>query len=178
MIGSTQGTLPRPQNEEPMRRALLIVAILLPAVPATASARVALVATGAQDVALLDVSTNHVVARVKLPGPSTAVAVAPDGATGFAAGGTALAAVDLGALPNADAAPQRPLPAPVAGLAVSPAGGRVYAAAGTILYVLDARTLKTLHRVRLNGTALGLAVSHGGSTAAVPLARGRVAMVA
>src|SRR6476661_1349354 len=57
-------------------------------VPAAAvQARVALIATGTNDAALLDVATGKVSRKVALPGPTTAVAVTRDGKVGFAAGG-------------------------------------------------------------------------------------------
>jgi hypothetical protein len=65
------------------RRILLttLAAGLLCAKPA--AARVAVVATGTNDVALLDVVTDRVVARPALPGPSRAVAVSRDGRLGL-----------------------------------------------------------------------------------------------
>ncbi|HWH95157.1 MAG TPA: hypothetical protein VNT03_14950, partial [Baekduia sp.] len=93
--------------------ALLVaaVALLLVAAAAPAGARVALLATGTDDAALLDVATARVVKRIALPGPTTAVAVTRDGRIGFAAGGGAVIALDLRA------------PSVIGGGAVPPGGG-------------------------------------------------------
>ena len=101
-------------------------------------------------------TTNLVVARPPLPGPSRAVAITRDGRRAFAAAGNAVAAFDLGMVPAAPlpgtAAPfvvvTRDLGVPAVGIAVSPGGASVYAAAGRRLFVLDARTLAIRHRVR------------------------------
>jgi Ca2+-binding RTX toxin-like protein len=169
-----------------MRRAA-IVALLAIALGATsAHARVALLATGTNDVALLDVTTNQIVARPTLPGPSRAVAITRDGRRAFAAAGNGIAAFDLGMVPAAPL-PGTPAPfavaagdlgAPTVGVAVSPGGASAYAAAGKRLFVLDATTLAVRHRVALHGTATALALSRQGSLAAVVLAKGRVAIVA
>src|SRR4051812_33186139 len=74
--------------------ALLVAASAIASAPA-ASARVALIATGGNDVALLDVGSGKVAQRLPLPGPATAVAVTRDGRVGCAAGGGALLAFDL-----------------------------------------------------------------------------------
>ena len=120
-----------------MRRTLAIAALVALLGAACAQARVALLATGTNDVALLDVTTNLVVARPALPGPSRAVAITRDGRRAFAAAGNAVAAFDLGMVPAAPlpgtAAPfavlTRDLGVPAVGIAVSPGGASVYAAA-------------------------------------------------
>ena len=81
----------------------MLVALLA---AAPASARVALLATGTNDVALLDVTTDMVVARPALPGPSRAVAIARDGRRAFVAAGNAVGAFDFGMVPAA------PIPSP------------------------------------------------------------------
>jgi len=172
-----------------VRRTLAIAVLVALVGAACAQARVALLATGTNDLALLDVTTNLVVARPALPGPSRAVAITRDGRRAFAAAGNAVAAFDLGMVPAAPiaspptpAAPfavlTRDLGVPAVGIAVSPGGASVYAAAGQRLFVLDARTLAIRHRVRLRGTARALALSREGTLAAVVLTKGRVAMVA
>jgi Ca2+-binding RTX toxin-like protein len=168
-----------------VRRILAIAVLGACCTAAPASARVALLATGTNDVALLDVTTNQVVARPALPGPSRAVAVTRDGRRAFVGAGNAVGAFDLGmvpATPLPGTAPYvvatRDLGAPVVGVAVSPGGASVYAAAGRRLIVLDARTLAPRHTVRLRGTASALALSREGTLAAVVLGKGRVAMVA
>jgi Ca2+-binding RTX toxin-like protein len=161
----------------------VLAAALLGAAPA--HARVALVATGTNEVALLDVTTNQVVARPPLPGRSRAVAVTRDGRRAFAAGGNAVGAFDLGLVPAAPlpgtvpfVVATRDLGAPAVGVAVSPGGASAYAVAGRRLFVLDARTLAVRHTVALHGSAAALALSREGSLAAVVLNKGRVAMVA
>src|SRR5690349_21704078 len=185
-----------------VRLALLLAtfAALLAAPPA--GARVALLATGGGDVALLDVATGKLVRRVPLPGPSTAVAVTPDGRVGYAAGGGAVLALDLRApsvigpsttavapgggtaagsvpttLATATVGPRALEAGQIAGLAVSPGGGTLFVAAGRRLVALDARTLQPTGSVDLRGDALALAIAPGGGLAAVPLRGGRVAMV-
>jgi Ca2+-binding RTX toxin-like protein len=168
-----------------VRRTLAMAVLLALAAAAPAGARVALLATGTDEVALLDVTTNQVVARPALPGPSRAVAITRDGRRAFVAAGNAVAAFDFGLVPAsplpATAAPfavlTRDLGAAAAGIAVSPGGASVYAAAGRRLYVLDAKTLAIRRRVRLHGTASSLALSGQGTLAAVVLAGGRVAIV-
>ena len=167
-----------------MRRTLVIAVLVALLTAACAQARVALLATGTNDVALLDVTTD-----LALPGPSRAVAITRDGSRAFAAAGNAVAAFDLGMVPAAPI-PTPPTPAapfavltrdvgvPAVGIAVSPGGASVYAAAGRRLFVLDARTLAIRHRVGLHGTARALALSREGTLAAVVLTDGRVAMVA
>jgi Ca2+-binding RTX toxin-like protein len=164
--------------------ALLIAAFGVP----NAHARVALLATGTNDVALLDVTTNQVVARPTLPGPSRAVTITRDGRRAFVGAGNAVGAFDLGMVPAAPIpSPPAPVPytvatrdvgAPVVGVAVSPGGASLYAAAGRRLLVLDARTLALRHTIQLRGTARALALSREGTLAAVVLDHGRVAMVA
>jgi Ca2+-binding RTX toxin-like protein len=179
------------------RRILLtaLAAALLDAAPA--AARVAIVATGRNDVALLDVVTGGVVARPALPGPSRAVAVSRDGRRAFVAAGTWVAALDLraiaaegaqtlgggtgGAPPGAIGAalpPTHEVGAEVTGVAVSPGGARLYAAAARRLVVLDTRSLRVLKRISLRGTAGALALSRDGALAAAVLDGGRVAIVA
>jgi Ca2+-binding RTX toxin-like protein len=169
-----------------VRRTLAIALLVALLGAGCAQARVALLATGTNDVALLDVTTDVVVARPALPGPSRAVAITRDGSRAFAAAGNAVAAFDLGMVPAAPlpgtpapfAVVARDLGVPAVGIAVSPGGASIYAAAGRRLFVLDARTLAIRHRVRLRGTARALALSREGTLAAVVLTGGRVAMVA
>ena len=84
-----------------MRRTLLIAVLVALLTATCAQARVALLATGTNDVALLHVTTDLVVARPALPGPSRAVAITRDGSRAFAAAGNAVAAFDLGMVPAA-----------------------------------------------------------------------------
>ncbi|HEY3021851.1 MAG TPA: hypothetical protein VGJ32_16750, partial [Solirubrobacteraceae bacterium] len=159
-----------------MPRALLIALTLLAALPAPAGARVLVVGTGTNMVALVDVATGGLAAQLDAGAPTGAVAVAPNGRTAWVAAGTQVVGID----PNARALGARTdLGAGVGGLAVSPRGGRVYAVTGDRLAVLDATTLARLRTIRLHGDAVGpLGVSRDGTLAAVPLARSRVALVA
>jgi Ca2+-binding RTX toxin-like protein len=167
------------QKVAPMRarRSLLVAFALLAALPAGAHARVALLATGTNEAALLDVATGLVARRVALPGPTTAVAVTRDGRAGFVAGGGAILGLDLRGQAITGPRTVGDGVAAVAGLAVSPGGATLYAAAGRRLHILDAATLQPTGSLDLHGTALGLAISHDGTLAALPLTGGRVAMV-
>ena len=152
------GQAPPRANLFSVRRTLAMAMLVALLAAAPASARVALLATGTNEVALLDVTTDQVVARPALPGPSRAVAIARDGRRAFVAAGNAVARLRLRDGPRrADSVPgtaapfavlTRDLGAPAVGIAVSPGGASVYAAAGRRLYVLDARTLAIRHRVR------------------------------
>ena len=75
----------------------LLVGVLFLVAAACASARVTLVATGTPELPFLDVSTNAVVARLALPGPSRAIAVWRDGQRGFVAAGGSIVAFDVDA---------------------------------------------------------------------------------
>src|SRR4051812_4007838 len=159
-----------------IRHAVITALALLAALPAAAGARVLVVGTGTNQVALVDVATNQVAAQLDAGAPTGSVAVAPDGRTAWVAAGNQVVALD----PNTRVLGLRAdLGAPVGGLGVSPRGGRVYAVVGDRLAVLDAKTLAVLRHVPLHGDALGpVAVSRYGALAGVPLARNRVAVVA
>jgi Ca2+-binding RTX toxin-like protein/DNA-binding beta-propeller fold protein YncE len=169
-----------------LRRAVapLLLLTVLAAVPA-ARARVAVVAAGRSEAILLDVVTNHVLARVALPGPATAVAMAPDGRRAYVAAGSVVAALDLSLTPAvAESAVRIPAPTvralggPVTGLARGTAAGPVVAVTGSRLVILDPAGLRVLGRVELHGAGRAPALTADGGTAAVPLAGGRVAIVA
>src|SRR3954452_16609824 len=135
-----------------IRHAVITALALLAALPAAAGARVLVVGTGTNQVALVDVATNQVAAQLDAGAPTGSVAVAPDGRTAWVAAGTQVVALD----PNARTLGVRSdLAAPVGGLATSPRGGRVYAVIGDRLAVLDATTLTRLRTIRLHGAALG-----------------------
>src|SRR4051795_5408849 len=159
-----------------IRHAVITALALLAALPAAAGARVLVVGTGTNQIALVDVATNQVAAQLDAGAPTGSVAVAPDGRTAWVAAGAQVVALD----PNARTLGLRAeLGAPVGGLGISPRGGRVYAVLGDRLAILDATSLQRLRNVPLHGDALGpLAVSRDGALAAVPLARNRVAIVA
>ncbi len=175
-------------RESPDVRRWLAILVLLAALPAVADARVAVVATSANSAALLDITTNTVVARPAVGAATTAAAFARDGSRAYVAGGRTLALIEVGAMPagvrgaaaldaNIGVKRRATLPADIAGIAISPAGGRIYVAAGPSLHVLDARSLRRIGRARLRGQATALALSQLGTTAAVALRSGRVALV-
>jgi hypothetical protein len=160
-----------------MTKALLTALAVLAAVPAAASARVLVVTTGTPEIALVDVATRALAARLDAGLPTRAVAVAPDGATAWVGAGPQVVALD----PNLRVlgAARADLGADVLALAASPRGGRVYALLADRLVILDARTLARLRSVPLRGQAIGtLAISRDGALAAAPLAGNRVAIVA
>ena len=140
-----------------------------------AQARVALVATGTPELVLLDVSSDTVVARMPLPGPSGAVAVNGDGTRGYVAAGAAIVALDVNERTEVSRAVHGS--EPVWGLAVSPDGRRLYAVQGERLRVLRATTLELLGSVPLRGRGNAMALGSNGRLAAVVLDRGRVAIV-
>src|SRR5215218_2125914 len=145
-------------------------------VPADASARVVLVATGQGTATLTDVATNRVVARVPVGGRSRGVAVAPDGSRGYVAAGSRVVGFDLGTrLPVGVAA----VPGVPAVLAVSADGLRLYAARPGALDVIDAATFAVLASIRLphKSRPTSLAVSGDGTRAAVVIDRRQVAIV-
>src|SRR3954451_35517 len=135
-----------------IRHAVIAALALLAALPAAARARVLVVGTGTNQVALVDVATNQVAAQLDAGAPTGSVAVAPDGRTAWVAAGTQVVALD----PNARALGVRAdLGAPVGGLPPSPRGGRVYAVMGDRLAVLDAASLAIIRHIALHGDALG-----------------------
>ncbi|HEX4365075.1 MAG TPA: hypothetical protein VHZ75_11045, partial [Solirubrobacteraceae bacterium] len=149
--------------------------VLLALVPAAAQARVALVATGTPELALLDVSSDTVVQRIALPAPSGAVAVTSDGKRGFVAAGATIVVLDVNE--RTEVTRDTRGSEPVSGLVVSPDGRRLYAVQGQRLRILRAGTLQLIASVQLRGRGSTLALGRGGRLAAVVLDRGRVAIV-
>ena len=159
-----------------MRRTAAALALLVLAlVPTAAQARVALVATGTPELPLVDVSSDDVVARIALPGPGLAVAVAREGSRGFVSAGATIVAIDVNE--RTEITRNAHGSAPVTSLGLSPDGRRVYAVQGPVLRVLDARTLGLIGSVPLGGQGQTIAVRFDGGLAAVVLAGGRVAIV-
>jgi hypothetical protein len=153
--------------------ALALLAVGL--APATAQARVALVATQTPELPLVDLTSDHVVARLALPGPGGAVAVSRDGSRGFVAAGAAIVAIDVNE--RTELTRRAHGTAAVTSLAVSPDGRRLYAVQGPRLRILDSATLGLRGSVPLGGQGQTIALRHAGDLAAVVLARGEVAMV-
>ena len=163
-----------------MRRGTLALCVTLSlllalATAGTASARVALVATGMAELALVDVGSDAVVARIALPAAARAVAVSADGRRGYVAAGRTIVALDVNE--RTQIARRAYGSAAVDGLAISRDGRRLYAVQGRRLRVLKARTLRLLGSVDLRGEGRAIALRHDGRLAAVVLARGRVAIV-
>src|SRR4051794_39452486 len=160
-----------------MRRLVPVLTILAAlALPAAASARVVVVATGTGTAALTDVATNRVVASVPVGGRSRAVAAAPDGSRGYVAAGRRVLGIDLTTRLPVGAAN---LPGTPAALAVSADGARLYAARPGALDVVDSATFAILASIRLPRTSnpTSLAVSNDGARAAVTIDRRHVAIV-
>ena len=122
---------------------LVALAFVLAPLPA-AQARVALVASGTPELVLLDVTSDRVVARIALPGPSTAVAVDGDGARGFVAAGATVVGLDVNE--RTEIARRALGSATIRGMAVSPDGHRLYAVQGRRLRVLRTSTLALKRR--------------------------------
>ncbi|MEA2127255.1 MAG: hypothetical protein QOJ85_146, partial [Solirubrobacteraceae bacterium] len=155
------------------RAALALLAIGL--APATAQARVALVASETPELPLVDLGTDRVVDRIALPGPGSAVAVSGDGSRGFAAAGATIVAIDVNE--RTELARRKHGTTAVTSLAVSPDGRRLYAVQGPRLDILDSTTLGLRGSVQLGGQGQTIALRHAGDLAAVVLAGGAVAIV-
>ena len=151
-----------------------LLAALGAAGPQLASARVVLVATGMPEVAFVDVSSNDVVARLGLPGPARAVAVARDGQRGFVAAGSEIVVFDVNKRAEVVRAPLGP--PEISDIELTDTA--LYVVQGRRLAVLDPQTLALRTAIALNGDGTRLALDAGGRRlAAVVLASGRVAMV-
>ncbi len=156
--------------------AMLLALALLGAPPA--AARVTLVATGTPELVFLGIPANEIVARLALPGPSRAVAVARDGRTAWVTAGGAIVAVDVNNRQELRRGTDGPGSPQIVDLDLSPGGETLYAVRGRQLLVLDAHTLVQRSATELRGEGAALAVSHDGTRAAVVLRSGRVAMLA
>src|SRR3954453_14205085 len=102
-----------------LRHALLTLALLALAAPATAAARLIVIASGDANATLADVSSSRVINRVAVPGASPAVVVAPRGSRAFLAAGRRFVAIGLARQAVAGAATAGGV---VRGLAVSTDG--------------------------------------------------------
>jgi len=153
-----------------------LLALILIGAPA-ASARVTLVATGTPELVFLGIPRNEVVARLALPGPSRAVAVARDGRRGYVSAGGEVVALDVNTRAEVGRSTLGPGPPQISDIELSPGGETLYIVRGTQLLVLDAKTLVSRGLIELRGIGGAMAVAPGGGLAAVALATGRVAMV-
>ena len=156
--------------------ALLVVALVLAAASA-AHARVTLVATGTPELAFLGIPVNEVVARLALPGPARAVAVARDGARGYVSAGSEVVAVDVNMRMETGRSAIGTGQPEIADIDLSRGGETLYAVRGTQLLVLDPQTLTQRAAIELRGEGLQLALAHNRGAAAVTLRSGRVAML-
>ncbi len=163
------------RRRTPASVARILVLLAALAVPASASARATLVATGMPELVFLDVSSNALSARLALPGPSRAVAITRDGQRGFVAAGGEVVAVDVNARTEL-ARVSLGLPE-ISDIELSPVGTTLYAVQGRRLVALDPVTLVAGASVALNGDAKRIAIGRDGQVAAVVLTSGRVAMV-
>src|SRR4051794_3386131 len=157
------------------RRSAALALLAAGLAPATAEARVALVATQTPELPLIDLTSDRVVARIALPGPGGAVAVSRDGSRGFVAAGATIVAIDVNE--RTELTRRAHGTAAVTALAVSPDGRRLYAVQGPRLRILDSATLGLRGSVALGGQGRTIALRHAGDLAAIVLARGEVAMV-
>jgi Ca2+-binding RTX toxin-like protein len=155
------------------RAACALLAIGL--APATAHARVALVASETPELPLVDLGSDRVVARIALPGPGSAVAVSRDGSRGFAAAGATIVAIDVNE--RTELTRRTHGTTAVTSLVVSPDGRRLYAVQGPQLRMLDSTTLGLRGSIQLGGRGQTIALRHAGDLAAVVLTGGRVAIV-
>ncbi len=155
---------------------MLLLALVLALAP-TASARVTLVAPGTPELVFLGIPDNTVVARLALPGPARAVAVSRDGARGYVSAGGEVVAVAVNTRMESGRSALGPGPPEISDLELSPGGETLYAVRGTQLLVIDSQTLVPRAAIELRGEGIALAVAHNGSTAAVTLRSGRVAII-
>ncbi|HEV2774604.1 MAG TPA: calcium-binding protein, partial [Solirubrobacteraceae bacterium] len=155
---------------------LLALAFALGAASA-AQARVTLVATGTPELAFLGIPGNQVVARLALPGPARAVAVSRDGARGYVSAGSEIVALDVNTRQETGRSAIGAGQPEIADIDLASSGARLYAVRGAQLVVLDAQTLGQLAVIDLRGEGLQIAVANSGSSAAVTLRSGRVAVV-
>ena len=157
--------------------ALLVALLAAATVAAPADARVTLVATGMPQLAFVDVSSNAVVARLALPGPSRAVAISRDGARGYVTAGGEVVAADVDARSELlRSALGAGLPE-ISDLELAPDATTLYAVQGRRVVALDPLTLTLRAEIPLNGDGTRMAIDRTGRSAAVVLASGRVAML-
>ena len=160
----------------PSAVALLVLVLALAAAPA-AQARVTLVATGTPELAFIGIPSNDVVARLALPGPARAVAVSRDGTRGYVSAGSEIVALDVNTRLETGRSAIGAGQPEIADIDLSPGRAKLYAVRGTQLVVLDPQTLGQLAVIDLRGEGLQMAVANSGSSAAVTLRSGRVAVV-
>ncbi|HWC28079.1 MAG TPA: calcium-binding protein [Solirubrobacteraceae bacterium] len=140
-----------------------------------APARVLLVGDASAEVALVELSTDRVVAELAMPAAVTAVAVDPTGDRGYAAAGNTVVELDL----DARTETRRTVlgGAPISELAAA-RDGRLLALQGDRVTVIDAGTLQPAFAIALQGVGRRLTAGRRSDEAVVVLAGGRVAILA
>ncbi|MEA2191140.1 MAG: hypothetical protein QOI73_1261, partial [Solirubrobacteraceae bacterium] len=118
-----------------------------------ADARVLLVAGNTPELALVELSTDAVVAQIAMPGPVTGVATSPSGRRGYAAAGNTIVEIDIDERTETRRAV---LPgAPVSTLATA-RDGRLLALQGDRVTLLDPGALAPSASIALGGAGLRL----------------------
>jgi hypothetical protein len=125
---------------------LLAAVAIAAALPAAASARVVLVASGDTFATLTDVTTNRVTAGCRCPAARARRRSRPDGARGYVAADATLAALDLAA---GQAVALLVLPGRPTALAISADGLRLYAARRGAVDVVDTTTFALVGSIAL-----------------------------
>ena len=142
--------------------------------PATAQARVVVVAADRPEAALLDVGTNAIAAPRRAPRPRRVPWQRRRTARGRTSRPAAASrAIDLG---TRKAVGTARLSGEATTVATSPDGARVYATRGRALDVIDAATMRPLAPMRLPRAARALAIAPDGTRAVVTF-RGGAAVV-
>src|SRR4051794_3443038 len=160
-----------------MRRLVPVLTLLATlGLPAAASARVVVVATGTGTAALTDVTTNRVVASVPVGGRSRAAAAAPDGSRGYVAAGRRVLGIDLATRLPVGAAT---VAGTATGVAVAPDGLRLFAGRPGAIDVIDAATFGVVASIALprSATPTSIAISGDGTRLAAVVDRRHVAIV-
>src|SRR3954452_2308363 len=151
-----------------LRRALIPLVVLALAAPATAAARVIVIASGDANATFADVSSNRVINRSGVGGAARAVAIAPDGTRAFVRAGRQVVSFDLAKQAPAARATVNGV---VGGLAISADGARLYVSRPGGLDIVDKTSFGRGGTVRLARRSRGgrVAVSPDGTRALVVL---------
>jgi len=139
-----------------------------------ASARVLLVADGTPQLALVELSSDSVVAQIAMPAGVRAVATSPLGGKGYAAAGNTIVEIDI----DQRREMRRVVlaGATITKLVAAP-DGRLVVLQGDQLAIVDPLSLATTASLALGGVGQQLTVARMRGLAAVVLADGRVAIV-
>lgn len=160
----------------PLLRWLLCAAVgVAMLAPASAAARVLLVAPGTPELTFVDVSSQAVIGRLALPGAARAVAISRDGQRGYVAAGSEVIAVDVNA--RTEVGRSTLGTRQVSDIEVSREGTLLYVVRGRQLAVLDSATLAVRSTIGLKNVGKRIAIDKGANLAAVVLRKGGVAIV-